>query len=244
MIHERERDVVLVYGKTGMGKSRWTRRYLQGCRRVICVDPMREHAGQLFEDIGELIGHVREYPTFRVRTEWPPDTNVLAAVSMAANDPRKWCEHHDTPGHRCTIPELTYVVEESGRSIPARGELHPAIEDLVYRGRHHRVTPVLISQRPSTVHIIARSQWTRLIAFHQTEGADVGWLSEQTGEPDEAFSALQPGEYFDATPTGIRRLILPDQWDTIGSVKGRARAELTDSERADIHRASSEGERE
>ena len=210
-----ERDVILVYGKTGMGKSRWTRRYLKSKQRVIIVDPMREHDGQLVEDLGEVIDTVEAYPTFRVRSEWSHETPVLASIAMAANDPRKW--GGDGPENIMKIPELTFVVEEAQRAMSPRSNLHPAIEQILLRGRHHRVTPLFISQRPSTVHIMARSQWTRLVVFHQTEGGDTRWLEEQSGINREEFSMLGPGEYFDISPTESSRLILPDQRGTIAS---------------------------
>jgi hypothetical protein len=201
---QQEREVILVYGKTGMGKSRWTKRYLATKNRVIISDPMLEHEGLAFDDVAELIDHVEQYPTFRVKNEWSQDVPVLAAIAMAVNDKRRF----EDKKH----PELVFAVEESQRSMPSGAtKLHPAIENIIYRGRHHRVTLVTVSQRPSTVHIAARSQWTRLIVFHQTEGSDIKWLEEQTGEPKENFHALKPGEYFEFTPLGGERKILPDQ---------------------------------
>lgn len=200
---ERERDIILVFGKTGMGKSRWTRAYLKGQRRVMVVDPMREHDGILFEDLSELINHVQEYPTFRVRTEWPDEVNPIAAVAMAVNDPRRF------EGKK--IPELTFVVEESQRCIPVRGEMHPAMSNVILRGRHHHVTLLAVAQRPTTVHIHARSQWTRMVVFHQSEGADTTWLEKQTEIPGEEFNRLKPGEYYDVTPLDTARMVLADQ---------------------------------
>jgi DNA helicase HerA-like ATPase len=201
---QQEREVILVYGKTGMGKSRWTKRYLADKKRVIISDPMLEHEGQAFDDIAELIDHVEEYPTFRVKSEFSEEVPLLAAVAMAANEKRRF----EGQKH----PELVLAIEESQRSMPSGAQkLHPAIENVIYRGRHHRVTLLTVSQRPSTVHIAARSQWTRLVVFHQTEGSDIKWLEEQTGEPKELFHELKPGEYFEFTPVGGERKILPDQ---------------------------------
>jgi hypothetical protein len=202
---KQEREVIVVYGKTGMGKSRWTKRYLKTKKRVMICDGMDEHEGQKFEDLSEMLDHCEQYPTFRVRSEWWQDAPMMAAIAMSVNDPKRF-------GEGKKIPELVLAIEESQRALPAGAKPLPSsIENALYRGRHHHVTLVAISQRPSTVHIGLRSQWTRLVVFHQTEGADLNWLHQQTGEPEEAFSSLKPGEYFEFTPLGALRQMLPDQ---------------------------------
>jgi hypothetical protein len=196
-----DREIVLVTGKQGMGKTWWTRRYLRTRPRVIVLDPMREHDGVLFDDAAGLIRHVHTYHQgrFRVRSEWAHDGPTLAATAMVA-------------GH-CTL-----VLEEAQRSLPARGDLNPAIADVIYRGRGRPpknlpdVTLVLVSQRPATVHIAARSQWTRLVIFKQTEGADTRWLAEQTPLGERA-AALGPGEYFEVTPYSEEVKRLPRPFD-------------------------------
>jgi hypothetical protein len=193
-----ERDITLVFGKTGMGKSRWTKAYLASQRRVICLDPMRDQEGILFDDLQELIAHVEknQHASYRVRSEFADDFPVLCLLAQAAG-------------------QTTFVVEEAQRVVPSKlqggmSELPPAFEDLVYRGRHRDVSLCFVSQRPSTVNIVARSQWTRIICFQQSEGADVGWLEAATGF-DVPAHELEPGEFYDITPRGINRLILSDQ---------------------------------
>lgn len=203
---EQEREIILVYGKTGMGKSRWTKRYLKTKRRVMVLDPMLEHEGEAFDDMEELLNRVESYPTFRVKSEFVQDAPMLGRIAMVVNDRRRF----EGKKH----PELVLAIEESQRSLPSGNTPLPqSIEDIIYRGRHARVTLVTISQRPSTVHIAARSQWTRLVVFKQSEGADLKWLSEQTGEHEEEFRSLNPGEFWEFTPFGGVRMMLPDQRD-------------------------------
>ena len=186
------RDIILVYGTTGAGKTRWTRAYLKTLSRVIILDPMREHRGELFDNPVDMARHIERHGLFKVRSEFVDDFPVLCYVALAAT--------------RCAL-----VVEEAQRAIPSgAGELSPWFEDIVYRGRHRDVSLICVSQRPSTVHIVARSQWTRIICFHQTEGQDVKWLENVSGF-DVPAHELQPGEYFDITPRGMVERILPDQ---------------------------------
>lgn len=201
---QQEREIILVYGKTGMGKTRWTKRYLRTKQRVMIVDPMLEHEGEAFDDMTDLLDRVERYPTFRVKTEFVQDVPMMAKIAMVANDKKRFDEKRH--------PELVLAIEESQRSLPSgNSPLPSSIEDVIYRGRHARVSLVTISQRPSTVHIAARSQWTRLVVFKQTEGADLKWLSEQTGEYEDEFFNLKPGEFWEFSPQGGTRMMLPDQ---------------------------------
>lgn len=203
---EQEREITLIYGKTGMGKSRWTKRYLRKKKRVMVLDPMLEHDGEAFDDMEAMLDRIQEYPTFRVKSEFVQDVPMMARMAMVVNDKRRFQDKKH--------PELVLAIEESQRSLPSGNRPLPAsIEDVIYRGRHARVTLVLISQRPSTVHIAARSQWTRLVVFKQTETADIDWLSEQTGHDPDDFFNLRPGEFWEFTPVGGLRMMLPDQRD-------------------------------
>ena len=192
-----------MYGKTGMGKSRWTKRYLKGKRRVLIVDPQLEHEGEAFDDMEQMLDRAESYPTFRAKTEFVQDVPMVARIAMVVNDKRRFEKGH---------PELVLVIEEAQRSLPSGSQNLPdSVEDVIYRGRHNRVTLVTVSQRPSTVHIAARSQWTRLVIFRQSESADLKWLSDQTGEDEEDFKNLAPGEFFEFTNLGGIKATLPDQ---------------------------------
>jgi hypothetical protein len=180
-----------VYGKTGMGKTRWSRAFLRSQSRVIVMDPMLEHDGIVFDDLGDMIDHLMRYPTFRVRTEFLDDFPMLCSIVFATG--------------RCWL-----VVEETQRILPAsRKELPAPFLDLIYRGRHKRVSLLMISQRPSTVHIAARSQWTRIITFNQTEPADIGWIQSASGF-DVDPATLPPSWYYEITPTTFEKKLLDD----------------------------------
>jgi len=187
-----ERDIILVYGMTGMGKSRWTRAFLRSQSRVFIMDTQVEHEGLLFDDLGDMIDHVMRYKAFRCRTEYVPDFPLLCSVAFAAG--------------RCWL-----VVEEAQRVLPAsRKELPASFEDLVYRGRHKQVNLILVSQRPSTVHIAARSQWSRIITFKQTEPADVAWITSVSGVRDINPLTLPQSVYYDIRPDHCEKKVLDD----------------------------------
>lgn len=171
---------------TGMGKTRWSKRYLAPIQRQIILDIKAEHDGILFDDLGAMIDHIQNYATFKVRTYNPDDFEDLCKIAYAAGN--------------CTL-----VIEEAEGVMPNSSQRPPnSFRDIIYRGRHERVSVLLISQRPSSVHISARSQWNRIITFRQTEPADVTWIESVCGFEVDIRNLTQ-GEYLDITPWGYRK---------------------------------------
>lgn len=174
---------------TGMGKTRWTKAYLRNEKRLIIMDIKAEHDGILFDDLADMIDHIQQYPTFKVRTYDPDNFDDLCKIAYAAGN--------------CTL-----VIEEAEGVMPASQQKPPAsFRDIIYRGRHEGVSVVLIAQRPSSVHISGRSQWNRIVTFRQTEPADVAWIESVCGHEIDPLGLTQ-GEYYDITPWGFRKKML------------------------------------
>jgi hypothetical protein len=187
---DRKRDIVLVYGKTGTGKTRWTRAFLRPLRRVLILDPLGEYDCPRFDELDPLIDFVARNRVFRVATERSDALNVLCALALAAQD--------------CWL-----VIEEAQRALPPMAPPPSYFTHAVYRGRHARLSMLMVSQRPTTVNIVARSQWTRIVTFNQSEKNDVAWVLSQAGaELDPA--SLPLGYYYDIRPAGTVRAVLRD----------------------------------
>jgi len=212
---KQEREIILVIGKTGHGKTLWTRRYVFSRRRVIILDPMLEYEGELFDDTGKMLDHVEKERYYQVRTEWAEDAPDLAKIAMAAG----LCVKQSKPMPHPKCRDVCLVIDEAGRAIPSRTTLDPAIEDVIYRGRHKHVSLVNVVQRASTLSIAARSQWTRLISFWQTEDADVKWVQNQAGAKIDV-EHLRPLEYFDITPLGIKKKRIHVDEDGLADLRG------------------------
>jgi hypothetical protein len=237
-----EREVILVVGKTGHGKTLWTRRYIFSRRRVIILDPMLEYEGILFDDTGKMLdfiedqGQERGHGYYQVRSEWAEDAPDLATIAMAAGHCVK--QGKPMPHPKCT--DVCLVIDEAGRAIPSRTTLDPAIEDTIYRGRHKHVTLVNVTQRASTLSIAARSQWTRLITFWQTEDADIKWIHSQAGSKIPV-EHLRPLEYFDITPIGIKKkMINVSPREDLHTTRVEDDQEVADSHSQDREKVESE----
>lgn len=184
----KDRDVTLVFGQTRRGKTLWTLRYLRTVKRAIIFDPMDEYEGIRFDSLEPMIEHIQRHGIFRVRWPWVESFAFLPAIALAAR--------------RCTL-----VIEEAQRVIPPGPMLPTAFEDVIYRGGHAEVSYLLVAQRPTTVHIAARSQWDRIITVRQTEVADTRWLRNVTGY-NLPFEELRKLEYYEITPHGWDKKLL------------------------------------
>lgn len=184
-------------GKTGMGKTLWTRRYIVDRPRVIILDPVLEYEGLLFDDLAAMIDYIETHDVYQVKSQFPADLPWLCAIAMA-NQSR-----HD----------VTLVIDEASRAVPSRMQMLPQFTDVVFRGRgrplangrwSRHVHLVVVSQRASSVSIDARSQWTRLVTFNQSEPNDTRAIENMTGA-DLDLTTLPPLEYYEVLPTGCTR---------------------------------------
>lgn len=189
-----DRDYIVVVGNQGMGKTLWSRQFLRSRPRVIILDPIGEYEGTFFDNVTDLIEYVESNSTFQLRTNRDDELPRLVKTAMAR-------------------PDTVFAIEEASRVIPPwiniRDEM-PDLLDLIYRGRHTRTHFLVIAQRAATIHIHARSQWTRLITFRQTEPQDVRWI-QNVAPIDDDLTTLPPLSYYDVTLMGVSResLTLP-----------------------------------
>lgn len=192
MAKSKKRDLIIVGGVTGTGKTFFTNNLLLEYPRVIILSPIEdedeEYHGILFDRLDDLIAHIEEKHENKIR-EW----RVKISDVSAFNDLCAFAYDlgYDTGG-------LMFCIEEAQRVIPARSPLPPSFADLLYRGRHPQVSLAIVAQRFSTVSIEARSQWRRIVSFRQTEPADVSWIVNSTGHPEAgSIPAFADREYLD-----------------------------------------------
>jgi len=187
-----DREIILVFGQTGSGKTQWTKRFIRGLPRVIIVDPLDEYDGLLAESTEALIDAIENRKVFTVRTLLLEDFPFICQVARVAGP--------------CTL-----VVEETQRILPPRVDVPESFSDLIYRGRHYGVSVVMVSQRPMTVNLVARSQWTQLITFRQVETSDVRWIQQVTGSVADLNLPIL--SYFHFTLHGVeqKKIVLTSQ---------------------------------
>lgn len=194
-IQKFEREISLVFGKTGMGKSNYVKGYLASLSRVIILDPLDEYPAIEFQDMEDMVSYIEENPKgFHVKSTNILDLEILGEIVDSMND-------------------ITFIIEEAQRCLPAsRQELPDSLQRIIFLGRHFGRSLVIAAQRPSIVHIAARSQWTRIISFNLSEIGDVSWIRNTSGydvENENDIRKLPVGDYFEITPGGFERKHAP-----------------------------------
>ena len=179
-----QRDVLAILGKTGHGKSVWTRKYLQSKNRIFVFDPLMEFPAQ-YAGNDELIeaydaGKFDNGYNFRIGSGDPDDLELMGALSMLAGN--------------CIL-----AVEECAISFNKYERLPQWARDIVFLGRHRNVSILVTAQRAASVPIDLRSQVTRLVTFAQSEGDDLAWLRPFLGREIFSLPQLPVLRCYDAT---------------------------------------------
>lgn len=194
----KKRDVIIVLGRTGMGKSIWTRIFMRSKTRVFASDLLTDfNADYLSED--ELLGlHDDGYfdrgKNFRVATSHADDLETLGCVAFVHG--KAWL-----------------LIEEAGFYFDAGARAPKWMKNAVFLGRHQELSIIITAQRPTSIPVDMRSQASRIICFNQHETNDVKWLDSYFGERSEEIADLKELECLDATSKEITRYFITPEAD-------------------------------
>lgn len=175
---QRYRDIIIVLGKTGHGKSRWTWEYLRTQPRVFAYDPIHEMPGMIWMNAQDVIEwHDQDQPSgFELPGERP---RVQRKFRIATDDENSL----ETFGHLAFIRgDCIYAVEEASLVFEQGERISGWCKNIVFVGRHRNVSLLVTAQRAASIPIALRSQATRTVSFAQQEGDDLNWLKGVYGK--------------------------------------------------------------
>jgi hypothetical protein len=174
-----KRDIIIVGGMTGWGKTLWTQTYTAFADRLLVFDPFKSFPNVAFDNseggLDDLLESLDEFDflledqdkrTFRVGTSDPSEAHRLGAASFVLGN------------NLLVLEELSMIFDKGQR------RLDEWASRLVFRGRHARCSMVVIAQRFMSVPIDIRSQANRIVSFNQHEPEDVKYLVETFGKED------------------------------------------------------------
>lgn len=173
-----DREVVVVVGHTGYGKTLWTAGHARGLNRVLIVERWADkseygHVSR-FSELRELIAFFERRPrTFRV-SYYPATMAEARYLWMLA-----WL-----------VGDLTVVIEEADTYFP-RGVIPAEFIELTGRGRHRQISLVVVSRTPYRLPIEIRREADRLIAFHLAERRDRAWVADFPGSSAETAEEIR-----------------------------------------------------
>lgn len=183
------REIIIVLGKTGYGKSRWTWQYIAGKPRVFCYDPLHDAPNMEWRDAPGLVDAYDEQQFhgegFRYATA---DFGALDCI-----------------GHMAYLVGNCVLVVEEASLIYRKGQpISGWSQNIVFLGRHRNVSLLVTAQRAASIPIEMRSQASRIVTFAQTEGDDIGWLRGAFGSQIDNVATLQRGQCLDSDAGEIR----------------------------------------
>lgn len=198
----KNREVIIVLGKTGQGKSVWTRNFLASRSRIFAFDPVREFQGAYHDsatDFAEYVDYLNTTPEASFFDDAAIHKNKTFTVAMSDLNNLDLLGSAAFLTGNCVLmlEELAYCFET--RRPPQW------LRDIIFLGRHRGVSLLVTAQRPMSVPIDLRSQATRIISFAQHEGADVDWLKNYFGNAVWQLPDLPVLECLDAENGKVSR---------------------------------------
>jgi len=186
----KKREVVIVLGRTGQGKSIWSRQFMHDKKRLLVYDPLME-ANVDYLSTAKLIEFAEVHPdkrdkNFRYGTANPDDVPLLDSCAYGYGD--------------CWL-----FLEEASVVFPSNSRSPEWIRNSIFLGRHRNLSMIITAQRPTSIPVDLRSQASRIICFSQHEKNDVSWLGNYFGEQTLLISELQPLECLDSDGRNIKK---------------------------------------
>lgn len=182
------RSVELIFGKSQSGKSYLLNELLydKGNERSIIFDFKNQIDATLrTNDLKRLYHHCRDGVFFRCVVSDPLLFPALCAMVR-------------------TMRGVSFAIDEIQTVVMGRKALDAALQELVFVGTKQRINLYITTQRPMRLHADIRSQYTRMVCFHQSEPSDRKWLAEAAAERTlfDAVAKLQPRQYVSITWDG------------------------------------------
>lgn len=184
------REVVIVLGKTGYGKSTWLQQYCRVFPRLFCFDPFAKFPAE-YISADELLrrydqGFLRDSPSFSLGTRLLDDLDLFGAVAFESKN-------------------CAFIIEECGVAFYKGERIPDWLSEIIFLGRHNSVSVILTAQRAASIPIELRSQANRFITFRQTEKNDVRWCADYIGELIDQLPNLPKFECIDADNDSVTR---------------------------------------
>lgn len=153
------RKIIVVLGKTGHGKSEWTKRFVASLPSLYIYDPLASYSNVTWCDHEMLLRlhDAQQLKRARVGVFDSTDAELLGCLAFV---------HGDT----------TIVIEECSTVFTKGNALPRWAGDLVFMGRHRNASMIVTAQRAASIPIEIRSQAHRIVSFAQHEGDDLKWL--------------------------------------------------------------------
>lgn len=160
MLLNKHREIILIYGKTGSGKSELAKRLIKPYNRIVIIDVMNEYEGTIVETFDDFIDYIIDRENFVVCVRFTDDEDYEFLFRTIFE-----------------VSNILLVLEEAELYI-SPSERRNEFLKLVKYGRHRDISIIGIARRISELSPQLRSQVDKIYTFKQTEPKDLKVLKE------------------------------------------------------------------
>lgn len=193
----KHREIYLILGKSGSGKTELCKRLIKDKPRFILFDTISEYKeDKKFEAV--YINNKQAFLEYLFR-----NLNKKFRIVFDPEDPEETLLLNNEPidlfdltckiVYEC-LTDVIFAVEEVANFI-SPSSMPKYFRKLIRYGRHSNISGYFTSQRPADISPGLRAQATILISFRQHEPRDIQWLRAIIGEDAEKLKDLGEHEY-------------------------------------------------
>lgn len=159
---KKTRKIILIFGRTGSGKTYLVKRLISKLNRIIIIDALGEYTdGIIFYNLSDLIDYIEKdfnRETFKYIIRFTNDEEIEILFDLIFY-----------------ISSLTLVVEESEIYISAYIKQSNFLK-LVRYGRHKDISIIAVARRVTELSNDVRSQANQIISYKQILKKDIDYL--------------------------------------------------------------------
>jgi DNA helicase HerA-like ATPase len=153
--------IILIFGKTGTGKTTLAKELIKNERRVIIVDALQEYTGLILEDFESTVEFFRNKPKeFKLVCRYDSDLAIEYLFKLIFE-----------------IGDICLVVEEAEIYISPYAKSSSFLR-LVRYGRHRNIKIIGVARRTSELSLDFRAQVNKIYSFKQTQPRDLQLMQE------------------------------------------------------------------